>query len=298
MGRKKKELKQLEKLPLAAIAPGGVSRQTYGENGIEDMARALADAGMRDPLLVKQTGREGRYGLISGGRRYLAAKRLGWKTVDCLVLDGSLKEEIRVLEKLRKEDFTPWEMADALLSLKEKLDCTQSHLGQAIGRTRDFVANLLALTHITPETRSFILSQQDGNRLTARHLRYVGRAAPATQIRIARHILDRHLSTTELERDQRGAHAQAPDYHIPGLRPPRPAEGPQSPRNLKEWKKYQRQLSTDLRRIARHEAQELRRAQRLMVAARERQRLVKRESGIKRRELLKELRRTKKEIGG
>lgn len=298
MGRKKKELKQLTQLPLTAISlGGGMSLKAYGKDKIAEMTRSLSSTGMRDPLLVKPLLRAGRYGLVIGGCRYHAAVQLGWKNADCLVLDNSLSEEIRVLEKLRTDDFTPWEMADALHRLKEQLDCTQTHLGQAVGRNRDFVTNLLALTQITPETREFIHSHQNGGRLTARHLRYVGRAAPSAQIRIARNILGKRVSTTELEKSQGGSEAKRPKIRFPGLRALRPAQEGESPRDLKEWKKYNRQLNTDLRRVDKQETEELRRTRRLIADARQRQQLVKQEAARKRRDLLRELRRSKRQIG-
>ncbi len=64
------------------------------------------------------------------------------------------------------------------------------------------------------------------------------------------------------------------------------------PNSIKEWKRYRRQLVTDLRRIDRQEESLLRRAQAQVRHARQRQRLLKQEAGKKRREFTRELRRT------
>jgi ParB family chromosome partitioning protein len=206
MGRKKKELKQLKALPLEAISlRRGISAKSYGAGRIEDMAASLNDAGMRDPILVKQQPGRDILVVVTGGCRLLAARKLGWKTLPALVLDGAYNAEIKLLEALRDDDLTPWDLSDHLHQLQNRLDWTQAHLGQAIGRTRDFVANMLSISQITPETRQFIQEQRNGAELTARHLRYVARAPQHRQMHLARRMLERELSTTALEQGQKKA---------------------------------------------------------------------------------------------
>lgn len=298
MGRKKKELRQLTELPLSAISlVRGMSAGSYGEERVADLARSLAGGGLREPILVKRSAGDGRYGLVMGGCRYLAAEKLGWKTIAALVLEPSLGAEIKIIEKLRLDGASPWEVADTLLSLKEKLDWTQAHLGQAIGKSRDFVANMLAIAQITPETRGFILARQNGAALTARHLRYVARAPENRQMQVARRILERELSTTALEHEQRGSAPREPVFRISNLREPRKAGSPGYPTTRKEWKGYHRQLTTDLRRIDRQEALEQKRVRETIAEARLWQRLVKQEATRKRRELQRELRAARRQLG-
>ena len=103
MGRKKKEQKQLQSLPPEALSlRRGVSAKTYGPGRIEELAVSLNDAGMRDPIVVKQnTGGESLV-VMTGGCRLLAATKLGWKTLPALVLDGAYSAAIKLLEALRE----------------------------------------------------------------------------------------------------------------------------------------------------------------------------------------------------
>lgn len=297
MGRKKKELKQLQSPPLEALSlRRGVSAKTYGAGRIEDMAASLSDAGMRNPIVVKQLpGRESLV-VVTGGCRLLAAKKLGWKTLPALVLDGAYGAEIKLLEALRDDDLTPWDLSDHLHHLKDRLDWTQAHLGQAIGRTRDFVANMLSISQITPETRRFILEQRNGAELTARHLRYVARAPQQRQMHVARRMLERELSTTALERGKKSAAPKSRGFRPSSLRALPEPDSPAYPRTLKEWKKYQRQLSTDLRRVNRREALEQKRIQSAISEARLRQRMVNQEAQRLRKDLQRELRRTRRQL--
>ena len=299
MGRKKKELKQLRELPLEVISlRPGASDKTYGPERVREMAQSLNGRGMRDPIVVKKSAGKERHIVLMGGCRLLAAKKLGWRTIPSVLLDSSLSAEIKLLEALRDKELTPWELADTLNQLKIRLDWTQAHLGQAIGKTRDFVANMLTISQITRETREFILAQQNGGELTARHLRYVARAPQHKQMGVAQRMLERDISTTTLEKEQHGAAPRSREFHLSNLRALRTTDGAAAPDTLREWKKYQRQLTTDIRRLDRREALEQQRIQSTMANARMRKRLVKQEAQHMRRELQRELRRARKLLEG
>ena len=71
MGRKKKELRQLTELPLSAITlVRGMSAGSYGEERVAELARSLAGGGQHEPILVKRSAGDGRYGLLmsNGGK--------------------------------------------------------------------------------------------------------------------------------------------------------------------------------------------------------------------------------------
>ena len=298
MARKKKDPKQLVRIPLAAVAPKrGFSADDYAGEAVEALARSLAEKGLQEPVLVKEGSGKTPHRLMAGNLRYLAAKKLGWKQIEALLLDESLGHEIRLIEKLQRNAFDPWRSVNALVELKSRLGWTQTQLGQAIGRNRDYVANILALTQITPETRAFILAHRNGAGLSTRHLRYVGRANPGEQVQVAQRMLSRKLSTTTLERARRRALEGVSQFRFQNLRGVRGAGSANYPKTLKEWKKYHRQLATDLTRLERQESEESRRTRKQLVEARQRLRLMKAEAARKKKELQRELRLARKQLG-
>ena len=60
------------------------------------------------------------------------------------------------------------------------------------------MAGLLALVDIVPEVRAWLEQRGDGHPLSARHLRYIGRAAPARQLALAREIVESGWGLFEL----------------------------------------------------------------------------------------------------
>jgi ParB family chromosome partitioning protein len=295
MARKKVELRQLMTLPIEQVVRPAPQPRPPREEEVEELARSFAERGQAPPVLVRDNGR-GTYTLMAGAATLEAVLRTGWAELDCIVVGPESEKELEVVERLQRNHFEPWELADAIHALKRRYGWTQAQLGQAIGRTRDFVANLLAITQIAPEVRKHIRRHDQGDELTTRHLRYVARTPRSEQMRVAQRILEQTVSTKELEREKRLSTLKSLDTHVIRVRAPRTPGSGLAPKSPKEWRRYHRQLVTDLRRIDRQEAQEQRRAQARMAEAKQRLKLVRGEANRKRRQLGRELRQVKKQL--
>lgn len=295
MGRRKKLLHHLEKLPTAKLEVPKVGPEIREEE-LTALAGSLATQGQREPVLATDGSLPGTWRIVVGRRRALAAQRLGWATVDAIVLPAQYPAELRVIERLQQGEYEPFALADTLERLKEQCDWTQAHLGYAIGKTRDFVANILAITQIDPTVRRYIVENSNGHAMTARHLRYVARASKDEQLAMARQIIGDRLSTKKLEQRKHSESLRRPAQEFIRVRDLRRAGTPQAPRTSKEWRRYFRQLTTDLRRVDRQEQRESRRAQDLLATARQRRNQIKREANRKRRVLARELRQARRHL--
>ena len=301
MGRKKKEFTALTMVPLSHIKfPETEGVPKLFPDSVAELAQGLAREGQLEPILLYQSGRASPR-IVSGRRRVLAAKLLGWDEISGVLLGDDLSHEIRVVERLQNGDYNPWELADALGMLTTRMGWSQAQLGAAIDKSRDFVANFLAIQQITPEARGKILTIEGADRLTTRHLRYVARSAAVDQVKVALKIITDQLSTTRLEREHHEAAPKTPSFHLIGIRDPLDPDGPQYPVTYRDWRKYHRQLTTDLRRIERQEIRELARARAAINEAKLLQKQVRHVAGTQRRKLEKELRQAKKwleQLGG
>lgn len=291
MGRQRKAFNLVHRLPLREIVAEGQNRpHAEATEGLDDLARSLEERGMQQPVLVTDGSRRGMFRVVVGKRRLLAAKQLGWPAVDGIVLGREFAREVAVIERLQQDEFDPFELAETLERLKTHCDWTQAHLGQVIGKTRDFVANILAINDILPEVRRYVLEHAGNHPLTARHLRYIAREAPENQPAAARRIIASRLSTKALEQEKRVHALREPEREIFRVRQLRRMQTENPPRTAKEWRRYARQLATDLRRIDRREGVEQRRAVEQLRQAQVRKRQVRHEAAAKRRLLQQELR--------
>lgn len=302
MGRRRQPFHHLARVPLARIAPPAHATAPPPE-AVQRLAQALRREGQREPVLVAAPngagpsggpGTEASYRLVSGHQRLLAARELGWEALDAVVLDDAFAAELAVIERLQRGDYDPWELSQTLHALQERCGWTQAQVGSAIGRTRDFVTGLLAVAEIAPEVRDYIHRHAQGRPLSARHLRYIGRATRARQMQLAREILEQGLSAKLVEQRFRRGAGTRQYIKVRDLTQPGRARGPKT---TQEWRRYFRKLRTDLRRIDEQEHHELRRTADVIEQARQRQRLIRKEARAKRQALARELKRATRQLG-
>jgi ParB family chromosome partitioning protein len=97
-------------IPIEDIIVKKRIRRDLGD--IASLAESLKRFGQISPIVISKKNL-----LIAGGRRLEAAKALGWRTINAVILDapGDLsKLEIEVEENIQRRDFTPEEMSEAL----------------------------------------------------------------------------------------------------------------------------------------------------------------------------------------
>jgi ParB family chromosome partitioning protein len=78
---------------------------------IASLADSMKRLGQISPIVLNNANV-----LIAGGRRLEAARSLGWRTINAVILDiaGDLaKREYEVEENVQRRDFTPEELAEA-----------------------------------------------------------------------------------------------------------------------------------------------------------------------------------------
>lgn len=298
MGRRRQPFQYLMRLPPAALAqPPGEAPP--GPDAVAQMVQTLRRHGQRDPLLAVQTGPAGDAGepapcrLVLGWLRLAAVQRLGWEQVQVVVLPQDFAPELAAIEAPHTDGADLWRLAEALASLQRRCGWTQAQVGMAIGRSRDYVAGLLAMLEIRPAARALIAAHPAGAGLSARHLRYIGRTAPARQARLAQQILTEGLSTKALEQRLRRSPVERPIIKVRALRQPGSARGPQT---TQEWRRYYRKLRTDLHGIDTQEAEALRRSEAQIAQARRRQLVARTEARTQRKHLNRELRRATRQL--
>jgi ParB family chromosome partitioning protein len=89
-----------------------VKRRIRKEPGdIEILAESLRVFGQINPIVITRKNI-----LVSGQRRLEAARALGWRTINAVIMDlpdALAKLEYEVEENIQRRDFTPQEVAEA-----------------------------------------------------------------------------------------------------------------------------------------------------------------------------------------
>jgi ParB family chromosome partitioning protein len=184
-------------VPLAAIRPNPMQpRQSFGDEGIGELAESIRQKGILQPLLVRRCN--GGFELIAGERRLRAAQRLGMEQVPVLVRDASDGEmlEMALIENIQREDLNPLEEARAYRRLVEEFHLTQEDIAGRVGKDRSTIANTMRLLQLPPE----VCAQIERGALSAGHARaLVSAASEAVKIQLAEQIVTQRLTVRQAE---------------------------------------------------------------------------------------------------
>jgi ParB family chromosome partitioning protein len=121
-------------------------RSDIRDQELEDLAASIREAGVLQPILVREAG-ESRYELIAGERRWRAAKLAGLKRIPAMVqkVQGEKLLELALIENIQREQLNPIDEAQAFAALIRDFGLTQEAVAQRVGRKRPSVANSLRL---------------------------------------------------------------------------------------------------------------------------------------------------------
>lgn len=115
---------QLKTLPLKDVGLGRTNvRRREITADLDDLARSIQEIGQQQPIVVQP--RRGRYEVLIGQRRYLAAKKLGLASIVALVPSRPFDETEAVLvslsENVHRRDLEPADKAEAIAFLHQEL---------------------------------------------------------------------------------------------------------------------------------------------------------------------------------
>lgn len=149
-------------VPLARIEPDpDQPRRDLGS--LDGLTASIRARGVLEPILarpVDQPGPDGttahrRYRIISGERRFRAARQAGLREIPLIEMDVSPRAalEIALVENLQRADLTPFEEAEGLRTLVERHGYTHDRVAGAVGRSRVSVTESLGLLRMPRTVR-------------------------------------------------------------------------------------------------------------------------------------------------
>jgi ParB family chromosome partitioning protein len=123
-------------------------RKALGD--LRELTESVREKGVLEPLLVRFISSEGCFYIISGERRYHAARAAGLREVPCIEksVDDAETLEIALIENIQRKDLTAFEEADGLHRLATQFEYTHEDVAKKIGRARSSVTETLSLRNI------------------------------------------------------------------------------------------------------------------------------------------------------
>ena len=154
-------------LPITQIRPHpGQPRKTFDSGALEELRDSIRAHGLLQAICVRRI--EGGYEIVSGERRWRAARLAGLAELPVTVLENVDDErllELAMVENLQRQDLDPIEKARGFHELMERSDLTQEEVAIRVGLRRSTVANHLRLLELPEEVQEALVS----NLLTMGH---------------------------------------------------------------------------------------------------------------------------------
>jgi len=193
------ELPEVQHLRVDAIVPNRYQpRQAFSPQELAELTASLKQSGLLQPILVRRKG-DGIYELISGERRWRAAKEAGLETIQAIIRNCGDEESVvlALIENLQRADLNPMEMARAYRRMMNEFGLTQDIIAQRIGCERSSIANVVRLINLPSEIQQLI----ETNQLSMGHAKVIlGLPGQNEQLRVAQLVVSKVLSVRETEK--------------------------------------------------------------------------------------------------
>lgn len=173
-------------------------RRHFDEESLTALAQSIGAHGLLAPIIVRPNPAGEGFQIITGERRWRAARLAGLTSIAAIVRDAQAGEaiELAILENVQRADLNPIEEASGYRQLLEEHAYSQDALAQRLGKSRPAVANALRLLTLPDSVQALV---RDG-KLTAGHARAVASLSPARAKQLADEAVRLGLSVREVER--------------------------------------------------------------------------------------------------
>ena len=143
----------VNEVPVDQIVPNPYQpRSEFDPEAMEELTDSIRTLGIIQPITLRQTG-PGSYQIISGERRYRAARAAGLTSVPAYIrqADDAAMLELAIVENIQREDLDPIETALSFQRLIDECQLTQEAMALRVGKKRATIANSLRLLHLPEE---------------------------------------------------------------------------------------------------------------------------------------------------
>ena len=123
-------------------------REHFSEEKLEELANSIKKNGIIQPIAVRPNKTEnGKYEIVAGERRWIAAQRAGLHEIPVIILDLSDVEslEVAIVENIQRDDLNPIEEAKGYKRLFTEFKYDHDSISKLMSKSRSHVSNTLRL---------------------------------------------------------------------------------------------------------------------------------------------------------
>ncbi len=192
------EFEGVSTLPIEKVRPNqDQPRKQFDSQALAELTESIRLHGVLQPINVRLMA-SGYYQIISGERRWRAAREAGLEEIPVVILEADDRRamELGLIENLQREDLNPMEEARGFQTLMQEYGMTQEEVARQVGKSRPAVANAVRLLALPQELAQYV----EADILSAGHARaLLGLSGPEEMKAVADKVAQRQLSVRQTE---------------------------------------------------------------------------------------------------
>jgi len=130
-------------------------RSQMDQEQLDELTASIRENGILQPLIVTPSDEPGKFILIAGERRLIAAAQAGLTTVPTIIREASEQQrlELALIENVQRADLTPLEAAEAYRQLGDDFNLSHEQIAQRLGKSRVAITNTIRLLKLPDDVR-------------------------------------------------------------------------------------------------------------------------------------------------
>ena len=171
-------------------------RKFFDEDNLQDLINSIKERGIIQPIIVRNSKNiKGKFEIIAGERRWLAAQRAGLNEVPVVVTEADdLKSlEFAIVENVQRHDLNAIEEANGYKKLIDTFSYDQERVAKFIGKSRSHITNCLRLLTLPKDVLKLI----ENRKLSQGHAKILVGLDNASFV--ANKIIEKNLSVRQAE---------------------------------------------------------------------------------------------------
>jgi len=191
------DTKEINKISISDLSRNPFQpREFFNETKLQELTDSIKKNGVIQPIAVRLNKSEpGKYEIIAGERRWLAAQKAGLHEIPVTILDLTDQEslEVAIVENIQRDDLNPIEEARGYKRLSEEFKYDHLNISKLMSKSRSHVSNSLRLLSLPKD----VINMLEEGSLTSGQARPLIGIANASSI--AEEIVAKNYSARKVE---------------------------------------------------------------------------------------------------
>ena len=188
---------QKNKIPIADLDRNKYQPRTiFDEEKLNELSASIKENGVIQPIAVRPSKYQpGKFEIVAGERRWLAAQRAGLNDVPVFILDIDDQKslEIAIVENVQREDLNVIEEANGYQRLTKEFGYDHDKIAKFMSKSRSHISNTLRLLTLPKD----IIGLLEEGKLTAGQARPLIGMPNASEV--AENIVKKKVAAREVE---------------------------------------------------------------------------------------------------